>query len=467
MIRIFRHYIPKTLFFLGGAEIIILLISFEISYQVRFYGNDQSVWVASEEFSKTLLFVMVMVTMMTAMGLYHRHSRDQFAGVVLRIVLSFVAGFVFLSILYYAVPDLLVGRGVLVLGLIFAFLGVFSSRLAFSKYLLDKDTAKEQVLIVGTGNVATSINRVLRRSSDRRAFNITGYVHYEDSEPKVASSANIIPHDRPLLEIARRNNIEEIVVAMDDARQQFPMDELLDCKLSGISVVDLLSFFEMQTGKVMISLLKPSWLVFSDGFCVSDITIRLKRLFDVLVSAGVLIVALPIMVLTSIALLLEGGFRSPIFFKQTRVGENGRAFTIYKFRSMIVNAEKDGEAIWASKNDDRITVVGRLIRKTRIDELPQLFNVLKGDMSFVGPRPERPEFVVKLKEEIPYYAERHRVKPGITGWAQICYPYGATVNDAVEKLQYDLYYIKNLSIFLDLLIIMQTLQVVLWGKGGR
>ena len=467
MIRIFRHYIPKTLFLLGGIETIILLISFSISYQVRFYGNVEPEWLATEEFRKTLLFVMVMVTMMTAMGLYHRHSRDQFAGVVLRIVLSFVAGFVFLSILYYAVPDLLVGRGVLGLGLIFAFLGVFTLRLAFSKYLLGKEAAKEQILIIGTGNAASSINRVLRRSSDRRTFKIAGYVRYEDCESKVASSANIIPHDRPLLEIARHYNIEEIVVAMDDARQQFPMHELLDCKLSGISVVDLLSFFEMQTGKVMISLLKPSWLVFSDGFVITEITIRLKRLFDVLVSAAVLIIALPIMVLTSIALMLEGGLKGPILFMQTRVGENGRTFTIYKFRSMIENAEKDGEAIWASKNDDRITVVGSLIRKTRIDELPQLFNVLKGDMSFVGPRPERPEFVVKLKEEIPYYAERLRVKPGITGWAQICYPYGATVNDAVEKLQYDLYYIKNLSIFLDLLIILQTLQVVLWGKGGR
>ena len=467
MIRIFRHYIPKTLFILGGAEIIILLISFGISYQVRFFGSVESAWLVTEEFSKTLLFVMVMLTMMTAMGLYHRHSRDQFAGVVLRIVLSFIAGFVFLSMLYYAVPDLLVGRGVLGLGLIFAFLGVFSSRLAFSKYLLDKDTAKQQILVVGTGEVATSINRVLRRSSDRRAFNIAGYVQYEDKEPKVASSANIIPHDRPLLEIARRYNIEEIVVAMDDARQQFPMHELLDCKLSGVAVVDMLSFFEMQTGKVMISLLKPSWLVFSDGFAVTEITIMLKRLFDVLASTCVLIIVFPIMVLTALALMLEGGFKGPIFFMQTRVGENGGTFTIYKFRSMIVNAEKDGEAIWASKNDDRITVVGRLIRKTRIDELPQLFNVLKGDMSFVGPRPERPEFVAMLKEEIPYYAERHRVKPGITGWAQISYPYGSTVNDAVEKLQYDLYYIKNLSIFLDLLIILQTLQVVLWGKGGR
>ena len=466
MIRIFRHYIPKTLFVLGGIEILILLISFEISYQVHVYNGIPTVWVAEGGIGKTAVFVVVMVAMMTAMGLYHRNSRDEFTGVVLRVLLSFAAGFVLLSILYYAVPDLLVGRGVMVLGLAFAFSGVFLSRLAFSKYLDGEDTAKEQILIVGSGNAASLINRALRRKADRRAFNIVGYVRYEDSDARV-SSEHVIPHDQPLLEIAKRYNIEEIVVAMDDARQQFPMHELLDCKLSGIAVTDLLTFFEMQAGKVMISLLKPSWLVFSDGFVVNEITVQMKRLFDMLASAAVLIVTLPIMAVTALALLLEGRFRSPVMYIQTRVGENGRSFNMYKFRSMVENAEQDGNAMWASENDDRITFVGNLIRKTRIDELPQLFNVLKGDMSFVGPRPERPEFVVKLKEEIPYYAERHRVKPGITGWAQICYPYGASVKDAVEKLQYDLYYIKNLSFFLDLLIIMQTLQVVLWGKGGR
>jgi sugar transferase (PEP-CTERM system associated) len=466
MIRIFRHYIPTSLVFLGGAEALILLISYDISYFIRFNDDTQSLWFGSEEFHKALLFVMVMTATMTTMGLYHRNSRDQFAGVVLRVLLSFVAGFAVLSILYYAEPNLLVGRGVMALGLAFAFLGVFSSRLIFNKYLLGKDAAKEKILVVGTGNAATSINRVLRREADRRTFNIAGYVRYENGESKV-NSGNIISHDQPLLEIARRYKVEGIVVAMDDARQQFPMDELLDCRLSGIQVMDLLSFFEMRSGKVMISLLKPSWLVFSDGFVVSEMTMQLKRLFDVLVSTVVLLIALPFMALTSLALMVESGFRSPVLYVQTRVGENGRKFRMYKFRSMVEHAEQDGTAMWASVNDDRITLVGKLIRKTRLDELPQLINVLKGDMSFVGPRPERPEFVVQLKEEIPYYVERLRVKPGITGWAQICYPYGSTVQDAIEKLQYDLYYIKNLSIFLDLLIIVQTLQVVLWGKGGR
>ena len=466
MIRIFRHYIPKSLFVLGTLEVIILLISFELSYQVRFYDKPQSDWLVWEEMSKTMLFVAVMFAMMTAMGMYHRNSRDKFLGVVLRVFLSFIAGFVVLSILYYAVPELLVGRGVLSLGLSFAFFGVFLSRMIFNRFLDNENTVREQILVVGTGQTAAMINRVLRRKADRRSFSIVGYVRYDGAEPKV-NCKEVILHDRPLLDIARQHNIEQIVVAMDDARQQFPMHELLDCKLSGIAVTDLQSFFEMQAGKVVVSLLRPSWLVFSDGFAINEFTARLKRVFDLLVSALVLVFALPFMALAVILLLLESRFKSPVLYAQTRVGENGQPFKIYKFRSMIENAEQDGNAVWASVDDSRITTIGSLLRKTRIDELPQLFNVLKGDMSFVGPRPERPEFVSTLKEEIPYYAERHRVKPGITGWAQICYPYGSTVKDAIEKLQYDLYYIKNLSLFLDLLIIMQTLQVVLWGKGGR
>ena len=241
------------------------------------------------------------------------------------------------------------------------------------------------------------------------------------------------------------------------------MHEILDCKMSGVDVVDLLSFFEREMGKIKLDVLDPSWMFLSDGFRGGSVRAYLKRLFDILLALALLPLLLPLMLLVAIAVFVEGGFRGPILYRQVRVGENGRPFRMVKFRSMKTDAEKDG-AQWASRNDARVTRVGGVIRKVRLDELPQIFNVLRGSMSFVGPRPERPEFVEQLAENIPYYNERHRVKPGLTGWAQICYQYGSSEEDAFEKLQYDLYYVKNYSLLLDLMILVQTLEVVLMGK---
>jgi sugar transferase (PEP-CTERM system associated) len=243
------------------------------------------------------------------------------------------------------------------------------------------------------------------------------------------------------------------------------MQDLLECKLEGISIVDLPTFFERETGLIQLMTLSKSWLVYSEGFYSGFRRRLLKHAFDVGVSAIVLIVTLPVMLAAALAILLETG--KPILYRQKRVGENGKAFEILKFRSMRVDAEKDGVARWARKDDDRVTRVGRFLRLTRIDELPQLVNVLRGDMSFVGPRPERPPFVTEISRNVPAYATRHSVKPGITGWAQIRYPYGASVEDAKQKLQFDLYYVKNHSLFLDLVIMFQTAQVVLFGKGAR
>ena len=256
-------------------------------------------------------------------------------------------------------------------------------------------------------------------------------------------------------------------MAVEDRRKSFPVEDLLDCKMSGIDVVDAQTFFERETGKVRLETLHPSWLIFSDGFRQAGMQIVAKRGFDIAASMTLLLLALPLIVLAIIAIWLESGCRGPILYRQVRVGQNWRLFQVLKLRSMVVDAEKGGAPQWAKKNDARVTRVGKFIRRTRIDELPQILNVLKGDMSFIGPRPERPEFVEKLAEKIPYYAERHRVKPGITGWAQIRYPYGASEQDAVEKLQYDLYYVKNYSLFLDCLILFQTAEVVLWGQGAR
>ena len=254
---------------------------------------------------------------------------------------------------------------------------------------------------------------------------------------------------------------------MDDRRQQFPLKELLDCRLAGVEITELATFLERETGKVYLETLVPSWMIFSSsGFRRDGIRRVSERAFDLVASLILLVLASPLMLLTMLAIKLEDGIRAPVFYGQVRVGYANRNFRVLKFRSMRTDAEKNG-AVWAMANDDRVTRVGRITRKMRLDELPQLLNVLSGQMSFVGPRPERPEFVQKLAGSIPYYAERHAVKPGITGWAQLCYPYGASEKDAIEKLQYDLYYVKNHGLLFDILILLQTVEVILLGKGAR
>jgi len=283
----------------------------------------------------------------------------------------------------------------------------------------------------------------------------------------VVEAGRVIYPDRPLRDIVRENRVDEIVVAVDDRRKSLPVHELLDCKMDGVAVFDLLTFFERETGKIRLELVHPSWLFLSDGFRISSASLLVKRVLDIAVSLLLLPVFLPVMVVVAVAIWLENPSEGAIIYKQVRVGGGDKEFQIYKFRSMRTDAEKNGLAQWAKKDDARITRVGAFIRKLRLDELPQLFNVIKGDMSFVGPRPERPEFVKQLVEQYPYYRERHRIRPGLTGWAQIRYQYGDTFEDAFEKLQYDLYYVKNVSIFLDLLIIMHTVEVILLGKGAH
>jgi sugar transferase (PEP-CTERM system associated) len=254
---------------------------------------------------------------------------------------------------------------------------------------------------------------------------------------------------------------------MDDRRRDFPVRELLDCRLAGVEVIDLVSFLERETGRVHLDVLNPSWIIFSEGFRRDGVRQATKRAFDIVASFALVLVTWPFMLLTALAILLEDGPRAPVLYRQRRVGLDGRNFDVLKFRSMRTDAEGDGKARWATGSDDRVTRVGSFIRKVRIDELPQIFNVLRGDMSFVGPRPERPQFVAELSDSIPYYEERHCAKPGITGWAQICYPYGSSEKDSLEKLQYDLYYLKNHSLLFDMMILLQTVEVVLLGKGAR
>lgn len=321
-----------------------------------------------------------------------------------------------------------------------------------------------RVLIFGTGPQALSVKRALAKSDP--SAEIIGYIASPNEENHVVPHNEILPREKTLTDTAIALKASEIVVALSERRGgSMPLRELLDCKLHGIRVMDLASHFEQTLGQIRLESLYAGWLIFGDGFRQGTMRTLIKRAFDILFASILILLALPVMIVTAFLIVAENGF--PLIYRQERVGLNGRLFNVIKFRSMRRDAEKDGKPIWAKAQDDRVTKVGKIIRKLRIDELPQLFSVLKGDMSLVGPRPERPFFVDQLTKEIPFYAVRHSVKPGVTGWAQVRYHYGATVEDSAEKLQYDLYYVKNHSLFLDMVVLFETVGVVLTGKGAH
>jgi sugar transferase (PEP-CTERM system associated) len=399
-----------------------------------------------------------------AMGLYSMRQRSGRAGLALRLFAGHLVAGTGCALLFYFFPSLGAGPGVLGLTVVLAILSSVIARLLFER-IVDQDLFKRRVMVFGAGQRASTLLE-LRRRVDQRGFRLVAFIATE-GDTVTAAPERLTERPDDLYRWACKHEIDEIVIAMDDRRQGFPVHELLECRLAGIEIVDLATFLERETGKVRLDLTSPSWFIFGQGFRVSPWQQALERGFDLLASLGLLIIAAPAMALTVLAIKLEDGRHAPVLYRQRRVGQHGGLFDVLKFRSMRVDAEKPGEARWAVRNDPRITRVGNVIRKTRLDELPQLFNVLRGDMSFVGPRPERPEFVEHLEQTIPYYRERHTVKPGITGWAQLCYPYGASEKDAREKLQYDLYYVKNRSLIFDLAILLQTVEVVLWSKGAR
>ncbi len=465
-IRIFRHYVLLPFLLLGILEFAVFAFSVYAGAWLRFSGDHEAAFASiGWLFPRALLYASIMTLAMIAVGLYQTRLREGMVGVLIRLVAAYILGSVALALIFYLFPSVFIGRGALGLALLVSLALVLVIRLLFYR-IIDLDTLKRRTLVLGAGRQARTINQ-LRRKTDQRSFRILGYVPMAGEERLVPEDRILeIPEGKSLADFCRELHVDEIVVAIDDRRRGMPVEDLLDCRIGGLQVVDVQTFFERELGKIRIDLLTPSWLVFSDGFQMNPFRDMTKRLLDITASLLLLGVSWPFMLLTVIAIWLEEGVRAPILYRQTRVGENGVPFEVLKFRSMRVDAEKDG-ARWASTNDDRVTRVGRVIRKFRIDELPQIFNVLRGDMSLVGPRPERPEFVRELARRIPYYDERHRVKPGVTGWAQLCYPYGSSEHDAMEKLQYDLYYVKNHSFLLDLLILLQTAEVVLWGKGAR
>jgi sugar transferase (PEP-CTERM system associated) len=468
MIRIFGHYVPIQLALLAAVEAAILILSMYLGVELRFAGGDATEYrLIGPVATRAVLFALVMLGSMTALGMFTRESQTGDWGYSIRFLASFAVGVIAMTFIFYLFPGLFLGRGVMALAFLFAFVGTALNRLIFVR-LVDMNALKRRLLVLGIGTRAARIGTLLAQDeSIRRKFHFVGYLAPTNAphHPHVPRE-KLLEHNGSLLAIASRYSVDEIVVAIRDRRNGgLSIDELLECKLDGIEVKDVSSFFEHETGHVQIDSLNPSWMVFSDGFRRSSAKTIAKRIFDVTVSLLLLAVTLPVTLLTALLIVLESGF--PIFYRQQRTGECGQVFEVLKFRSMRQNAEQAGVPQWAKQNDNRVTRAGRVIRKLRIDELPQIINVLKGDMSFVGPRPERPYFVQQLASQIPFYLNRHTVKPGITGWAQIRYPYGSTVEDAMHKLQYDLYYAKNHSLFLDLIILFQTAQVVLFGKGAR
>lgn len=462
--QVFRYYVPTEFVLLAIIESMVLMLSLYLALELSFFG---SAWVKpfGEFLPTAFMYAAVMQLSLVASGVYQRQSGRFFEALVLRIASGLLLGLILLGVSSYFLPTLFLGHSMLMLSVFISFIFISAVRLSF-RNVVNERIMWSRVLMLGSGRNA-SLLRKAQKEGGLKGLNIVAYVSLK-GDKSCELEDDCITLDKPLLQYAQENNIDEIVLAMDDRRiAEIPARDFINCKMSGIDILDMATFFERRAGKIRLDMMNPSWLYLCDGFYKCTFRSLVKRIFDIVIALLFLPIALPLMLLVTIAIFIESRGVAPIFYSQTRVKEDGELFQIYKLRSMVCDAEKDGVARWASKNDSRVTRVGSLLRKARLDELPQLFNILKGDMSFVGPRPERPEFVTKLAEKIPYYEERHRVKPGLTGWAQISYPYGSTENDSLEKLQYDLYYVKNYSVFMDLFVLLKTVEVVLMGRGAQ
>ncbi len=414
-----------------------------------------------------LLSLLVLLTSLS-LGLYNPRARDPFHHTVSRIALAWSLGIVeftvLVSIFISPYPfSHQITLSVLAIGFVLASI----LRYLVSEKLNLLGLSRLRVLVIGAGERASIIEKRMRRKVDRHGFDIVGLVtmpgdatHYIKKHKKLSIA------EGSLLSYVIDNRIDEIVVACDQRRNNLPVDELFACKVRGVNIIDILDFMERETGQIAVNLIYPSWIIYSNGFASTHhVRTALDWLFNATFALVLLTICWPLMLLTALAIKAEDGWKAPIIYSQNRVGLNGKIFRIFKFRSMKTDAESAGSPVWAAVNDDRTTKVGAFIRKYRLDELPQLYNVLRGDMGFVGPRPERPEFVQNLVREISYYNERHNVKPGLTGWAQLKHPYGSSIQDAEEKLKYDLYYLKHRSFYLDIKILLRTVEIVLFGKG--
>ncbi len=466
-IRILGQHVPISIAVLAFAEAAIAFLSVYAAALIRFEIPLSHLPLLQKDIGvlwpRAAMFALVVVVCLMAFGLYSARQRAQLSGVLVRVAAALLVAACAVAAAFYLLPSIHLWRGVEALAVVFAGCGIVLSRVVFVR-VVNQEIFKRRVLVYGAGAAAASLAS-LRRSADRRGFQLIGFVQPAEESRAVPAERLLDPQGN-LRALCERLNVNEVVVAMDDRRRGFPIRDLLECRLAGVDVTELLTFLERETGRVRLDVLNPSWMIFGQGFRRDPVRLFSSRLLDLAASLVVLAISLPAMLVTVIAIKLEDGLTAPALYSQRRVGLGGREFRVLKFRSMRQDAEANG-AVWAQRSDPRVTRVGAVIRKLRIDELPQILNVLRGHMSFIGPRPERPEFVAELSEKIPYYVQRHSVKPGITGWAQLCYPYGSSEQDALEKLQYDLYYIKNNNLLFDLAILVQTAEVVLLGKGAR
>ncbi|MES2900206.1 MAG: TIGR03013 family XrtA/PEP-CTERM system glycosyltransferase [Pseudomonadota bacterium] len=466
MLRISNHYVSKLVFFLLFVEVLILVGATYAGTSLRFTGSPSPELMPPLEqlFLTALAVACAIVFSMSAMGMYQLNFDEGLRNpFFLKLLPSFLMGFVILTLLFYVAPELQIGRGALLIVFMIAASGIFVLRTIFFK-TSELRYLESRIMFLGGGSLAKECSDLAAKNTSYHRYDVAGFIPIASEELCVAPSRLIqMREGDSLAALAAQHKVEEIVVSVTNRRAGFPIKELLECKLQGIKVTDAATFFERESCQIRVDSLQPSWLVFGGGFDQSFVRTFMKRGFDLICSGTILAATFPVMLLTGVLIWIED--RSPIFYQQERVGLDGRSFNVLKFRSMRNDAEKAGKPQWASQNDPRVTRIGGIIRKCRIDELPQVLNVFKGEMSFVGPRPERPYFVEQLIEVVPYYNVRHSIKPGITGWAQVRYGYGSSADDSLQKLQYDLYYVKNNSLFLDILILIDTLKVVLFRNG--
>jgi sugar transferase (PEP-CTERM system associated) len=467
-LRLFRHFVPVSVLLLVSSDALLITGAF---YQMlsQSSGSTPLIFgVSSFPAQLAAGLSIAAVTAMISVGLYGQQSFVDFRLLISKVAVAFVLVLLLavVSASYWRDGlDQLPDAGDLPLKATLIWLACISVTRAAFLVTLGRGLLKRRIVVLGNGAQAARIAKLVE-TGDNQSFLPVSFVRMsgEPASGRVDTLDCAAAEPDALADLGCRLGASEIVVATDD-RRGLPVRQLLHCKLAGIRVTDFLDFWERETRTVDLEALRPAWLFYSDGFRCGVVDEILKRAFDIAVSLALLIFSLPLLALT--ACLIKAESPGPIFYRQERVGLRGEVFTIFKFRSMLADAERDGSPQWAAQRDPRVTRVGAIIRKLRIDELAQILNVLRGDMSFVGPRPERPYFVASLAQDIPYYAERHWVRPGITGWAQINYPYGASIDDARRKLSFDLYYVKNRSIFLDLLILLQTARVIFWNHGAR
>ncbi len=461
MIRLFKHYISYNVMLLALVDLMLLAVAAEAAWTFRVIQIGSGDGPIAERLPTLISFAAFMWLAMIAVGSYRPEALRSMRFAVARILVALGFGVIALSFVNLALPGSVLWRSVLLYAVAIA-IGLLALNRIITGMVLGTEPFKRRIVVLGAGARAARLEEISRR--DGSGFEVAAFVSMGNGSAVVtgAVARDSIADLGGFVESVRA---DEVVLAMQERRNSLPLQDLLRVKTKGVLVSDFSSLLEREMGRVDLDTLNPSWLIFSDGFSsgrrLSGIA---KRIFDVTVSLVLLIVGLPLIAIFALLVKLES--KGPAFYHQVRVGLYGQEFHILKLRSMRVDAEAAG-AKWAEKDDPRITRVGRFIRLVRIDELPQLWSVLKGEMSFVGPRPERPQFVEELEKELPFYAERHMVKPGITGWAQINYPYGASTEDARQKLEYDLYYAKNYTPFLDVLILLQTARVILWPEGAR